>query len=117
MPTNEAYPLNMYSINGIPIFTYGMLGLTTIVLAYVTFMDDGEGKSFANPADQPSFSDTPPSNNIPKEESSEFVGEPKKEEPKKEETEGFFGEPKKEEPEKPENIFKGGKHKKTKRKR
>jgi hypothetical protein len=52
MPTNGPSELSMSSLYGIPLFTYGMIGVTTIILAYVTFMDDSEGNSFANPDDQ-----------------------------------------------------------------
>jgi len=36
----------IYNLNGVPLFTYGMIALTTIVLAYVTMIDDSN-KSFA----------------------------------------------------------------------
>jgi hypothetical protein len=36
----------IYNLNGVPLFTYGMIALTTFVLAYVTMLDDSN-KSFA----------------------------------------------------------------------
>jgi hypothetical protein len=36
----------LYNLNGVPLFTYGMIALTTFVLAYVTMLDDSN-KSFA----------------------------------------------------------------------
>lgn len=39
MPTNGIADNILYSINGAPIFTYGMISLTAIVLAYVTFIE------------------------------------------------------------------------------
>ena len=37
---------SLYSLNGIPLFTYGMIGATTIALACITMMDDSN-ESFA----------------------------------------------------------------------
>jgi len=43
-------PINsIYSLNGIPLFTYGMIGVTTIALACITMMDDSN-KSYAKDA-------------------------------------------------------------------
>ena len=36
----------IYNLNGVPFYTYGMIGLTTVVLAVVTMMDN-DSKSFA----------------------------------------------------------------------
>ena len=36
----------IYNLNGVPLFTYGMIGITTIVLAVVTMMDT-DNNSFA----------------------------------------------------------------------
>jgi len=105
MPTNESDPFAMYSLYGVPLFTYGMLGITTLVLAYVTFMDDNEGKSFANPNDQ-----------VPEEApstfSEELSGEPREEEPKEEEAQEEEAPPV-EDNEKPPEV-KGGKRNKNK---
>jgi hypothetical protein len=39
MPTNGIADNILYSINGAPIFTYGMISITAIILAYVTFIE------------------------------------------------------------------------------
>jgi TATA-binding protein-associated factor Taf7 len=45
--SNPTGPLNtLYNLNGIPWFTYGMIGITTFALACVTMLDDSN-KSFA----------------------------------------------------------------------
>lgn len=42
MPTNTQFEGLFYGLNGIPLFTYGMIGLTSIVLAYFTILDTEE---------------------------------------------------------------------------
>ena len=39
MPTNGIAENILYSINGAPIFTYGMISLTAVILAYVTIIE------------------------------------------------------------------------------
>ena len=41
MPTNGDFDGFFSSINNVPIFTYGMITITALVLSYMTFMDEG----------------------------------------------------------------------------
>jgi len=42
MPTNGIADNILYSINGAPIFTYGMVSITAIILAYVTIIETSD---------------------------------------------------------------------------
>jgi hypothetical protein len=46
MPTNGESEYLLYGIDGAPIFTYGMIALTTIVIAYSTLVDGDNLPSF-----------------------------------------------------------------------
>ena len=54
MPTNSDYDGYFNGIGTVPLFTYGMMAVTTIVLGYITWMDTGL-------SDSDSESETPPS--------------------------------------------------------
>ena len=41
MPTNSNYDGYFQGIGQVPLFTYGMIAVTTIVLGYMTWMDTG----------------------------------------------------------------------------
>ena len=138
MPLNGDSEALLFGMNGVPFFTYGMIGITTLVLAYVTFTDDFEKNSFADPETGPSSN--PLSSVIPvaglaalagmtstegKEEPFEEEEEPfeeEEEEPFEEEEEPFEEEPQQQQQQQQEQqepqepvLVKGGKkkHRKT----
>ena len=61
MPTNGQSEYLLFGLDGTPLFTYGMIGLTTIVIAYATMLDKDDNvpnflKSDANPGMQGGYS-------------------------------------------------------------
>jgi hypothetical protein len=49
MPTNGFADGILYTVNGAPVFTYGMITLTAVVLAYVTFIEAPDVPIETNP--------------------------------------------------------------------
>ncbi|NBN99291.1 MAG: hypothetical protein EBV19_08675, partial [Flavobacteriia bacterium] len=45
--------LTNFTINGEPALLYGMIGATTLLLSYVTFMKGSEGKGKGEPEPEP----------------------------------------------------------------
>ena len=112
MPTNSVYENLFYGINEIPLFTYGMLGMTTVVLAYFT-MHDIESAS-GEEEDSSENEKTEASDSVEKEEEEEKeqVDEKEDEEEEKEQVDEKEGEkeeqskePAQMEVEKPTNIL------------
>ena len=119
MPTNSDYDGFFAGIGGIPLFTYGMITITTIVLAYVTIMESDEVveeivdstvpnspfmTNLAPPLPEPANEPTEEPINEPTEEP---INEVTEEEPANEATEEPINEVTEEEPVPVEN--KGGK--------
>ena len=99
MPTNSVYENLFYGINEIPLFTYGMLGMTTVVLAYFT-MHDIESAS-GEEEDSSENEKTEASDSVEKEEEEEKEQVDEKEGEKEEQSK----EPAQMEVEKPTNIL------------
>ena len=48
------------TVNGVPIVTYIMIGITCLILSYVTIMDNSNNYNTATPITQPVYNQPPP---------------------------------------------------------
>jgi hypothetical protein len=103
------------TFNGIPLTTYGLIGATTMLLAYSVFRDDSNENTSNEPTNQESESSKGSFFNFPSEPSTLASEVKSSEEPVKDEIKSITDTPKKDESS-PTTIS-GGKRKRTKRRR